>query len=260
MFSFEQIMALVFDHPYVVLLPLTIIEGPLVTLACGVLIAVGRLNPFLAFGIVIAGDLIGDAILYSLGRWAGDRVISIFRNNSRIAVRIKALKTELLGKADRALVIGKLTHGVGALVLLAAGMVRMPFVRFMAVEFGSTLLKSLALLVAGYWIGSSYQLILDNSLYVSGALLLVGVVAFWAMLFRRRAKTPETEPHESVPRESDQTQGSDETRFDLGQGQADRGGPEVVVRTMERKGSIGATPISWSRIPPVSSRYSAREA
>lgn len=189
MFSFDQITALLSGHPYVALLPLAVIEGPVVTLACGVLISVGKLNPLLAFGIVVAGDFIGDAILYSLGRWGGRRVLSFFGSRPRLAARVRDLEGQLLKEADRALIIGKLTHSVGAAVLLAAGMVRVPLGRFLAVSLGSTLLKSFVLLVAGHWIGSSYQLVLDYSSYLIGILLVLGIGGLWAVLFRQQGQS-----------------------------------------------------------------------
>lgn len=190
MFSFDQITALLSGHPYVALLPLAVVEGPIVTFACGVLISIGKLNPLLAFGIVVAGDLIGDAILYSLGRWGGRRVLSFFGSHPRLAARVHELEGQLLRKAGRALIIGKLTHSVGAAVLLAAGVIRMPLGRFLAVSLGSTLLKSFVLLVAGYWIGSSYQLVLDYSSYLIGFSVVLGIAGLWAVLFRHRQQGP----------------------------------------------------------------------
>jgi membrane protein DedA with SNARE-associated domain len=188
--SFDQIVGLLSNNAYLVLLPLSIVEGPIVTLASGFLISIGQLNPLFAYGVVVAGDLIGDAILYSLGRWGGDRVLSAWRKNSRTAARVRNVKDQLLSKADRVLIVGKLTHTIGAPVLFAAGMVRMPFARFMMVNLGATLLKSFILIVAGYWIGSSYRAIIGNSLFLSGALLLLGVGGLSILLFRRRAKGP----------------------------------------------------------------------
>lgn len=187
MLSLDQIVGLLSHNAYLVLLPLSIVEGPIVTLVCGFLISIGQLNPLLTFGIVVAGDLIGDAILYSLGRSGSGRLMSVWRKEGRTATRARKLKDQLLSKADRMLIVGKLTHAIGAPVLLAAGMVRMPFVRFMAVNLGATLLKSFALLVAGYWIGASYPVIVGNPLYLSGALLLLGAAILYLLVFRRHA-------------------------------------------------------------------------
>ena len=190
MFSFDQVVGLLSNNAYLVLLPLSIVEGPVVTLASGFLISIGRLNPLVAFGIVVAGDLVGDAILYSLGRWGSERVMSAWRKDGRAATRVRQLKDQILSEADRMLIVGKLTHAIGAPVLLAAGIIRMPVARFMTISFGATLLKSFALLVAGYWIGASYPTIVGNPLYFSGALLLLGGVALYMLVFRRRTKKP----------------------------------------------------------------------
>ncbi len=250
-FSFDQITALLSSDPYLFLLPLSIVEGPIVTLACGVLISIGRLNPIVAFGVVIAGDLIGDAILYSLGRWGGARVLRFLRSHGRIAARVRDLEDQLSREVDRVLVIGKLTHTLGALVLLAAGMIRMPFARFMTAGLGSTLLKSFALLAAGYWIGSSYQLILDHSAYAFGILLLLGAAALWAVLFRRRTgMSVGANPAERRPHRCEHGVGPDDGAPD--QGKATLEDAKTIKKTNTGRGEQGTLKsAASSALPPM---------
>ena len=62
-FAATDMIALLSAHTYEVLLPLSIAEGPIVTIAGGFLVATGHLEALPVFGIVVLGDLIGDAAL-----------------------------------------------------------------------------------------------------------------------------------------------------------------------------------------------------
>ena len=182
-FDSSDILGLLETHAYAVLLPLAVVEGPLVTIAAGALIATGHLRFWPVLAIVVAGDLIGDSALYALGRWGGTRMIAKWAGHGTIA-RADALQDRFLHKADRALITGKLTHAVGVLILIVAGIVKMPFPRFLGVNFLSTLPKSLVLILAGYAFGSGYAAIGQNMTYYYLVLLIVGVIALYFLVFR----------------------------------------------------------------------------
>lgn len=182
-FSTSEILGLLSAHPYAVLLPLAVAEGPLVTIACGVLVAAGQLEFWSVLAIVVAGDLVGDSALYALGRWGGTRMVTRWASQGTLR-RAAALKDQFLHRADRVLVAGKLTHAVGAPVLIAAGFVRMTFGRFLTVNFLATLPKSLALICIGYAFQSGYTAIGQNMTYYYIVLLIVGVIVLYLLLSR----------------------------------------------------------------------------
>ncbi len=59
----------VFSHAYFLLIPMAILEGPLLSIVCGVAAGLGALNPFIAYGILIGGDIGPDLMYYAIGRW-----------------------------------------------------------------------------------------------------------------------------------------------------------------------------------------------
>jgi len=182
-FSPSNILGLLSAHPYAVLLPLAIAEGPLVTIAGGVLIANSQLRFWPVFAIVVAGDLVGDSALYAFGRWGGIRMATRW-SSQRTVTRTTELQDQFRRKADQVLVTGKLTHAVGAPVLVAAGIVRMPFWRFLTVNSLATLPKSLALLCIGFAFHSGYAAIGQNMSYYIIALLIVGSIILYLLLFK----------------------------------------------------------------------------
>ncbi len=182
-FSPSDILDPLSAHPYALLLPLAIAEGPLVTIAGGVLVATNHLRFWPALAIVVTGDLMGDSALYALGRWGGIRLVTKWASKRAIA-RATDLQDQFRRKADQVLVTGKLTHAIGAPVLIAAGMVRMPFGRFLTVNFLATLPKSLALLCLGYAFQSGYAAISETMTYYTIVFLIAGLLLLYLLLFR----------------------------------------------------------------------------
>jgi membrane protein DedA with SNARE-associated domain len=182
-FSGSDILGLLSAHPYALLLPLAIAEGPVVTIAAGVLIATSQLRFWPVLATVVAGDLLGDSALYAVGRWGGVRMVTRWASQD-MGARVAALQDQFLRKADRILVAGKLTHAVGAPVLIAAGIVRMTFRRFLTVNFLATLPKSFALLCIGYAFHSGYVVIGQSMTYYYIVFLIAGVTALYLLLSR----------------------------------------------------------------------------
>lgn len=181
--SSSDILDLLSAHAYAVLLPLAIVEGPFVTIAGGALVATGQLKFWPVLAIVVTGDLVGDSAFYALGKWGGIRIVIKWANPNTVT-RASALQIQFLSKADQALVAGKLTHVVGGLVLVVAGIAKMPFARFLTVNFLCTLPKSLVLIGVGYTFGFGYTTFGQNAAYGYLALLIVGVIALYLIVFR----------------------------------------------------------------------------
>ena len=64
----DHIVHLLAQYKYLLLFPLSIVEGPAITVIAGFLCAGGYMNPFIALPVISTGDVIGDTIYYSLGR------------------------------------------------------------------------------------------------------------------------------------------------------------------------------------------------
>src|SRR4030043_1154613 len=63
----QQIFQFLSHYGYWIMLPLMIIEGPVATLMAATMAALGAFNVFIVLIFSIAGDMIGDMILYGLG-------------------------------------------------------------------------------------------------------------------------------------------------------------------------------------------------
>ena len=139
------------EHGGALILPLSVVEGPIVSVIAGFLSAQGYFDWYVALGLLICGDLIGDAIYYwavrsasaplgSFGRWLG------FRSTPGPELRDK-----LANNATKMLFIGKWTHSIGFLVLIGSGMLRLPLARFLLINLLATLPKSAVLFGVGFF-------------------------------------------------------------------------------------------------------------
>ena len=66
----EFLISSLSQYKYLILFPLAIIEGPIVTVIAGFLCSQAILEPFYVFPIIVIGDILGDSLYYGLGRWS----------------------------------------------------------------------------------------------------------------------------------------------------------------------------------------------
>ena len=65
----NEIVFLLETYKYLFLLPLAIIEGPIVAIIVGFLTTLKVFDTYISYAILVVGDVIGDSSLYALGRW-----------------------------------------------------------------------------------------------------------------------------------------------------------------------------------------------
>ncbi|MCB1359868.1 MAG: VTT domain-containing protein [Rhodobacter sp.] len=136
------------SHGLLILAPLAVLEGPVVSIVAGYLASRGVLLLRAVIPVVILADLLGDVALYALGRW-GRRFLPPRPALARMARRLR-------DDGTRILVLGKLTHTAGFAVLIAAGVARFPLGRFVLVNLVATIPKSLVFLALGWTFGAAW--------------------------------------------------------------------------------------------------------
>ena len=109
-------------HGLLLLFPMAVIEGPIVTVVAGWLARLGYFPLGWAMLILVVADLVGDSLLYGLGRAGPDVLPQKWRQafgvtDARIAQRVELFST----RGGRTLVATKLTHSFGFVALVAAG-------------------------------------------------------------------------------------------------------------------------------------------
>lgn len=200
----------IFSHAYYFLIPLAILEGPLLAIACGVAAGVGALNPFIAYLILIGGDLGPDLMYYSIGRW-GATLPFVRRYASRIkAIRDNFLSLERLWDTHplATMASAKLSYLVSPALIVSVGLSGMPLRRFVVCSLTVSTVFLGALLGLGYGFGKMYGAF-HLSLASAGIYLalpgvaILGGLGYVTVLMRRRMQ-PQAAEHSHLikPRRS----------------------------------------------------------
>ena len=184
----EDLYDLIRHYGLIVITPIAVVEGPGISVIAGFLARLSLIALPLAYVFLVLADLIGDVALYAIGRRGrigrAVRMLSVFGlTRKHVAVAIRQFRT----KGGRILVLGKLTHSAGFAVLLAAGLVRMPFGRFVLLNTLATLPKVAVFLGIG-WVFGAVSGGIDTLLFglsLGLAVLILTALVFY--LIRKRA-------------------------------------------------------------------------
>jgi len=183
-------------YPYAFIIPLAIFEGPLLSVACGVGIALGYLNPLIVAPILIVGDILPD-IIYWLCGWWGTRIEWV----RRFATRVRVLREHLppleelwRTKLYSTMFIVKLAWGISAPFIVSAGMAGISLRRFVVASLAVSLPYLGVLMGLGYGVTVAYGRLGFDKLDAQLIICLVGVIFLCALLlvvrFARRQLDP----------------------------------------------------------------------
>jgi membrane protein DedA with SNARE-associated domain len=164
---------------YVIVAVFSFFEGPILAMICGVLYKLG-LVPFAPIYIaLIIGDLFGDTFWYCVGYYFGHPFIKRFGKYFSLTESGVASVSRIFHKHENSiLLISKMTMGLGfALVtLVTAGIVKIPFKRYISLNFVGQFFWTAFLMVIGYFLGNLY-------LQINGILGALFVAALMVVFF-----------------------------------------------------------------------------
>jgi len=170
---------------------LSVIEGPILSMILGVLLKLEYFPFWPVYITLMLGDLIGDVVWYLIGRTWGYGFISKYGKYFSITESAVEKATHFFhAYKNRILFISKVSNGFGfALVtLMTAGMLRVPFYKYMGVNFIGQFIWSGLLLGVGYFFGDLYQKV-DTALGYIGVTALAVVVILAFLGWRNYVKT-----------------------------------------------------------------------
>lgn len=188
--SVDFITQVLLQYRYWILIPLSLIEGPVVAFVAGTLAALGYFNIYFLAGLFFVRDIGLDGAYYAMGHFGGRTAFA-----ERMLAKI-GITDDHLGKVHdlwekrpfTTMFIGKLSYGIASAFIVVAGMVKMPLREFFKYGAIVAVLEYGSLLLAGYFLGASLGgsivKIIENAQYVIGfaALVISGYYLFsWYM-------------------------------------------------------------------------------
>ncbi len=157
-FSLQSLIALEMQYQYTFLFPAMVIEGPIVAFIGGFLVSLGYLQFGWVYFFAVLGDLVGDTILYLVGRFGGAPLLRRYGSSFGVtAEKVERLKHHFTHHRTRTIFFGKATHGFGAAVLATAGALHMPYAEFLVTNLVFTAFKSFLFVGLGFFAGHAYE-------------------------------------------------------------------------------------------------------
>jgi membrane-associated protein len=176
-------------HGSALILPLAVIEGPIVTVITGFLAARDYFVWYWALCLLVCGDVIGDLLYYWVGRTAATPLARLSARFRLRCVPSPDLQRDLVQNASKMLLIGKWTHSIGFLVLTGSGMFRVPLGQFLLVNLLGTIPKTAVLFSIGYFAGRDYLFFERHAVLAAVMLCILGSSAILLLIRRTVARS-----------------------------------------------------------------------
>jgi membrane protein DedA with SNARE-associated domain len=172
-------------YKYLILFPMAIVEGPVLAVIAGFLCSNGLLNPALVFPIIVLGDITGDSVCYSLGRWGPPKFLRKMAVRRGLSLKnIDRTKIYFDSNPVRTVSISKITLGAGVAGIYLAGNARIPYRKFIKICFLTSMAQYLFYLGIGLWFGQAYIQI-NHYLNVIASILIIAVFVLILYFFMR---------------------------------------------------------------------------
>lgn len=180
------------NYRYSILIPLTIVEGPLLMVLCGVLLKLGYYSFIPLFLTLAIGDLLADVMWYAVGRFGGLKFVRKYGQRFGITVEmVERAESRFRRHEGKLLFLSKITMGLGfaVAIIVAAGLLRVNFRKFLSINAVGQVFWTIILLGAGYFFGHYYENLDRGFRYASLAsflvLVYIGITLFKSYLQKK---------------------------------------------------------------------------
>lgn len=157
---FHNIINFLSTYKYVALLPIACLEGPITALFVGFMVQIGYFSLIPAYIVMVLGDFIPDSIYYFIGKLGNKEKIKKHYNEKSESLLKHLGNLENLWHKNplKTMFICKLAFGFSIPLLITAGIVKLPYKKFIWYAFIVTIFQYGVLIMVGYFLGQSYKL------------------------------------------------------------------------------------------------------
>jgi len=177
---------------YPAMLFLMIVEGPIVTIIVAFLASLGYFNVFIVFLLSVAGDVIGDIILYYIGYFGGARILAKAEKFLKVSpATVEKLKQKFHEKSGKIIFYVKSTTGLSYITFITAGTLKMRLLKFVKYSILGGLVWSSFLVVVGYFFGYAAEQISQYLKYAGYLIFAAAVIFFVGLVFYKKRQAKE---------------------------------------------------------------------
>ncbi len=190
--SVDALINLILTYKYLFILPAAVIEGPVISMICGFLLRLNYFTFFSLYFVLMLGDLLGDILWYYLGYHFGHRFIRRFGKYVSITEEKIALVEKFFHRYHASILfISKITTGFGfsIVTLFTAGLVRVPFKKYILLNVSGQFIWTGMLIAVGYFFGELYTRFnkgLEIMWFVAALIIFIAVMYGFGNYLRNR--------------------------------------------------------------------------
>ncbi len=166
-----------------------VVPGETAVVIGGVLASRGRVSLPLLMIVVVAAAIVGPLVGYEIGRRMGGRVIGS-RFLRRMSGTVEKATSALNSRSVAAVLVGRFTAVLRALMPALAGTARMPYRTFAVYNAIGGVVWGVGYCLLGYLAGSAYEAVqrqVGTGFAIAIAALVVAALVIWAVRRHRRA-------------------------------------------------------------------------
>jgi membrane-associated protein len=189
--SISEIFVILGYYKYWIIFPVVIFEGPIIIIITGFLVSLGVLNPYLAFSVLIVGDLIGDSMYYSIGRYWRDS--SFIKKYGRLIGydldKAVFLEDHFKRHLWKTLLVAKFAQGIGSTIQISSGIAKVSYPKFLWINIIGVIPKTIILMLLGFYIGDSYEKINQYIHSIAFTFVTLAIIVFLYFTISRVIKS-----------------------------------------------------------------------
>ncbi len=191
--SVDSLTHLILQYRYWILIPLSLIEGPVIAFVAGTLASLGYFNLYFLAALFFIRDVGLDGVYYAIGYFGG-RTAFAKRMLAKISItddHLEKVRVLWERRPGWTMFIGKVSYGIASAFIVVAGVVKMPLTVFFTYGSIVAVLQYGTLLFLGYFLGASFggniAQIINNVQYVI-AFAAIAISAYYILSLHMRKK------------------------------------------------------------------------
>ena len=188
--SLDTIAALLSHYGYFLLVPIAIVEGPIITVIAAFLASAGVFNVYIVYMIAVVGDILGDGIWYWSARLGSRHFLRfVLKHGPRLGIneeKVTLAEAHLRNHFWKTIVMGKITNVVMLPIIIASGIIKISYKKFAVAVLSVDIPKDLFFTIVGFYFGKYYLSInggINKFFYVSTGILLAGLAVFFIIKY-----------------------------------------------------------------------------
>lgn len=183
----QDIFNFLSNYGYWIMVPLMIIEGPVVTIVAAMLASLGAFSWIMVLGLSVLGDVVGDIIWYGLGYFFGMSFVNNFGKYVGITENLVFKLEKYFAKhGGKTIFAVKSTTGLCWATFVAAGIIKMNFKKFIAYSILGGIIWSGFLVAMGYFYGYLWREIGDYIQWVGWVVAGIAIASYLLIIFYKK--------------------------------------------------------------------------